>query len=132
MWSDPIADMLTRIRNAARVRAREVRVPSSKIKVGIAGVLKNEGYISDFDVIETSGNQSTLRIRMKYGPQGEEVISSIDRVSKPGCRRYAGSDALPKVLGGLGITIVSTNRGIKSDRQCREEKLGGELLCTVY
>jgi small subunit ribosomal protein S8 len=131
MWSDPIADMLTRIRNGARVRAREVRVPLSKVKQGIAKVLKDEGYISDFDVIEDA-NQGRLRIVLKYGPQGEDVISVIERISKPGYRRYSRADDLPKVLGGLGIAIVSTSRGIKSDRQCREENLGGELLCTVY
>lgn len=131
MWSDPIADMLTRIRNGVRVRAREVRVPASKIKKGIATVLQQEGYIASFDVID-DGKQGLLRILLKYGPQGEEVISAIERVSKPGCRRYSRVDELPKVLGGLGIAIVSTSRGIKSDRQCREEKLGGELLCTVY
>jgi small subunit ribosomal protein S8 len=131
MWSDPIADMLTRIRNGVRVRAREVRVPSSKVKQGIAKVLRDEGYITDFDFVE-DGKQGLLRLRLKYGPQGELVITSIDRISKPGCRRYSGVDKLPTVLGGLGIAIVSTSRGIKSDRQCREEKLGGELLCTVY
>ena len=131
MWSDPIADMLTRIRNAVRVRAAEVRVPSSKLKVGIAGVLKDEGYVSGFDVID-DGKSGVLRIQLKYGPEGERVIRKIDRLSKPGRRLYAGVQAMPEVLNGLGIAIVSTNRGVKSDRQCRAEKIGGELLATVY
>ncbi len=131
MLSDPIADMLTRIRNAVRVRAAEVRMPSSKMKVGIAGVLKDEGYIAGFDLVD-DGKTGILRIDLKYGPEGERVIHEIERVSKPGRRWYAGVQELPKVLDGLGIAVVSTNRGIKSDRQCRTEKLGGELLCTVY
>jgi len=131
MWSDPIADMLTRIRNAVRVRAAEVRVPSSKVKVGLAEVLRAEGYISEYDVIE-DGRQGILRIRLKYGPQGEQIINDIQRVSKPGRRTYVGVEEIPRVLNGLGIAVLSTNRGVKSDRQCREEKLGGELLCTVY
>ncbi|MBN1489595.1 MAG: 30S ribosomal protein S8 [Phycisphaerae bacterium] len=131
MWSDPVADMLTRIRNGVRVRAREVKMPSSKLKVGIAGVLKDEGYIVGFDVI-ADDKQGILRIQLKYGPEGEELIRRIDRVSKPGCRRYCGAEAMPKVLDGLGIAIVSTSQGVKSDRQCRAERVGGELLCTVY
>lgn len=131
MWSDPIADMLTRIRNATRVRATEVRMPSSKMKVGIAGVLKSEGYVSGFEVID-DGKIGMLRIQLKYGPEGEAVINGIQRVSKPGRRVYSGVEKVPRVLDGLGIAIVSTNRGIKSDRQCRAEKVGGELLCTVY
>lgn len=131
MWSDPIADMLTRIRNAVRVRAAEVRIPSSKVKVGLAEVLRAEGYISEYDVIE-DGRQGILRIRLKYGPQGEQIINDIQRVSKPGRRTYVGVEEIPRVLNGLGIAVLSTNRGVKSDRQCREEKLGGELLCTVY
>jgi small subunit ribosomal protein S8 len=131
MWSDPIADMLTRIRNAVRVRAAEVRMPSSRMKVGIAEVLKAEGYIAGFEVID-DGKIGLLRIQLKYGPDGERVINAIERVSKPGRRVYAGVDEVPRPLDGLGIAVVSTNRGIKSDRQCRAEKIGGELLCTVY
>lgn len=131
MWSDPIADMLTRIRNAVRGRAAEVRIPSSKVKVGLAEVLRAEGYISEYDVIE-DGRQGILRIRLKYGPQGEQIINDIQRVSRPGRRTYVGVEEIPRVLDGLGIAVLSTNRGVKSDRQCREEKLGGELLCTVY
>lgn len=131
MWSDPIADMLTRIRNAARVRRKQVSIPSSKIKVGIAQVLKDEGYINGFDVIE-DGKQGILRVDLKYGPRGEVVMRSIKRESKGGCRVYKKVDTLPRVLDGLGIAIVSTPNGVLSDRACREQNVGGELLCTVY
>ncbi len=131
MWSDPIADLLTRIRNAARIQRDEVLIPSSKLKIGVAKVLKEEGYIQDYDVIEDD-RQNLLRISLKYGPQGEQVINKIDRVSKPGRRVYSGAEDLPQVLEGLGIAIVSTSHGVLSDRQCREKNVGGELLCTVY
>jgi small subunit ribosomal protein S8 len=131
MWSDPIADMLTRIRNAARVRRKQVSIPASKIKVGIARVLRDEGYINGFDVIEDA-KQGILRVDLKYGPRGEEVLRCIKRESKVGCRVYRKVDALPRVLDGLGIAIVSTPNGVLSDRACREQKVGGELLCTVY
>jgi small subunit ribosomal protein S8 len=107
-----------------------VTVPSSKLKVGIAGVLKSEGYIDGFDVVEDR-KQGVLRIDLKYGPLGEDLIHEIKRVSKPGCRRYSSADELPKVLDGLGIAIVSTSSGVFSDRVCRERKVGGELICTV-
>lgn len=131
MWSDPIADMLTRIRNAARVRKRRVNIPSSKLKVGIAQVLKDEGYVTSFDVIGDA-KQGILRMDLKYGPNGEQVIHSIRRESKPGRRVYAGVGALPNVMDGLGIAILSTSLGVLSDRVCRERNVGGELLCTVY
>lgn len=131
MWSDPIADMLTRIRNGARARKVEVRIPSSKVKVGIAEVLKNEGYVGGYDLIEDT-KQGLLRIALKYGRHGEDVIHSIRRASRPGCRRYVGVEGLPRVLDGLGIAIVSTSQGVLSDRVCRERRVGGELLCTVY
>jgi len=130
MWSDPIADMLTRIRNAVRMHQREVQIPASAIKVGIADVLKQEGYILDFDRIQDT-HQGVLRIRLKYGPFGDPVITGLKRESKPGRRDFRGVEDLPKVLNGLGICIVSTSHGILSDRQCRERKVGGELLCTV-
>jgi small subunit ribosomal protein S8 len=130
MWSDPIADMLTRIRNAVRTGSREVKVPASGVKAGIADVLKQEGYILGYDKID-DGKQGILRIQLKYGPLGEKLITTLKRESKPGCRVYRGSENLPKVLSGLGIAIVSTSRGVLSDRQCREQKVGGELLCTV-
>jgi len=131
MWSDPIADMLTRIRNGARVRKRTVNVPASKVKIGIASVLRDEGYIRGFDTIEDT-KQGILRIELKYGPQGEDLIHMIKRESRPGRRVYASCSDLPRVRDGLGIAIVSTSRGVLSDRQCRERNIGGELLCSVY
>lgn len=130
-WSDPIADMLTRIRNAARVGKPMVEVKASKVCQGIAEVLKKEGFIEGYDRID-DGKQGFLRINLKYDPDGASVITDIQRVSKPGCRKYASVDELPVVLGGMGITVVSTSRGIISDRTCREGKVGGEILCTVY
>ncbi len=131
MWSDTVADMLTRIRNAARVQHKQVNVPSSRLKIGIAQVLKDEGYICGYSLIE-DGKQGILRIDLKYGARGEDVIRKIDRVSKPGCRVYQKVEELPSVLDGLGVAIVSTNKGVLSDRVCREKKVGGEVLCTVY
>jgi len=131
MWSDPIADMLTRIRNAARVRRQQVKIPASKLKVGIAKVLQDEGYVEGYSVIE-DGRQGILRVDLKYGPRGEDVINRLQRVSTPGRRVYRSVEHLPRVLDGLGIAIVSTNKGVLSDRRCREENIGGELLCTVY
>lgn len=128
--TDPIADMLTRIRNAARNQADEVRVLNSKVCRGIAEVLKAEGYINDFDLIE-DGRQGLIRISLKYGPAGEQLIHLIKRESKPGCRVYRKVAELPRPLAGLGIAILTTPRGVLSDRQCREQKVGGELLCTV-
>lgn len=131
MWSDPIADMLTRIRNALRVKRKTVLVPSSGVKKGIATVLKEEGYIEDFDVIE-DGKQGILRIHLKYTADGEPIINALRRASKPGRRVYRPVDELPKVLNGLGIAVVSTSKGVLSDRRCRELNVGGELICTVY
>jgi small subunit ribosomal protein S8 len=131
MWSDPIADMLTRVRNAARVRHPEVKIPSSKVKVGIAKVLKDEGYIRSFDVIEDT-KQGVLRIDLKYGPRGEDLIHKVKRESKGSRRLYCKVTEIPRVLDGLGIAIVSTSLGVLSDRECREKNVGGELLCTVY
>ena len=128
---DPIADMLTRIRNANRVGRRSVVIPKSKICSGIAQVLKDEGYIEEYDAIEDATHQGQLRIRLKYSLTGEKVIHAIDRASKPGCRVYRGVDALPRVLNGMGISIVSTSKGVMSDRKARESNVGGELLCTV-
>jgi small subunit ribosomal protein S8 len=130
MWSDPIADMLTRIRNAARVRAREVKMPASNLKVGIAKVLQQEGFIAGFDKID-DGREGVLRIQLKYGPFGEPVISAIRRESKAGRRDYRGVQEMPRVLNGLGIAIVSTSQGVMSDRECKERNIGGELICTV-
>ncbi len=130
MWSDPIADMLTRIRNAARVRRAQVKIPASKIKVGIAKVLKEEGFIIGYDVVEDT-KQGILRVDLKYGPRGEDVIHRLKRVSRGGCRVYRGVADLPRVKDGLGISIVSTPKGVLSDRICREQRIGGEVLCTV-
>jgi small subunit ribosomal protein S8 len=127
---DPIADMLTRIRNANRVGRRLVLIPRSKICVGIAQVLKDEGYIEEYDVIEDP-TQGQIRVRLKYASSGAKVIHTIDRQSKPGCRRYRKVDDLPKVLNGMGISIVSTSKGVMSDRKAREANVGGELLCTI-
>jgi len=128
--SDPIADMLTRIRNAGRAGKRQVQIRSSKVCCGIAQVLKDEGYIEDFDVID-DGRQGLIRVTLKQTLAGEPAITEIHRVSKPGRRVYCGRDDLKPVLGGLGIAIVSTSRGVISDRQCRRENIGGEVLCTV-
>jgi len=130
MWSDPIADMLTRIRNAAAVRRRQVKIPASKIKIGIAKVLKDEGFILGYDVVEDT-KQNILRVDLKYGPRGENVIHGLKRVSRGGCRVYSGVKELPRVMDGLGISIVSTPKGVLSDRMCREQRVGGEVLCTV-
>jgi small subunit ribosomal protein S8 len=127
---DPIADMLTRIRNANRVGRRMVMIPNSKICTGIAHVLRDEGYIEEFDLIEDE-RQGMLRIKLKYTNDGSKVIHTIDRRSKPGCRVYSKVTDLPKVLNGLGICVVSTSKGVMSDRKAREQKVGGELLCTV-
>ena len=128
--NDPIADMLTRIRNAIRVEKPRVDVPASKMVNGIASVLKQEGFIEDFKSIEDK-KQGIVRIYLKYGPDGEHLITSIQRQSRPGCRVYRSVTKLPRVLNGLGIAVVSTSRGIMSDRQCRQENIGGELLATV-
>ncbi|MBK7404485.1 MAG: 30S ribosomal protein S8 [Phycisphaerales bacterium] len=128
--SDPIADMLTRIRNAVRNRAKTVNVLNSKVNRGIASVLQTEGYISSFDTVE-DGHQGLIRVQLKYGPTGEPVINRLTRQSKPGCRRYTKVDDLPRPVQGLGIAVVSTSMGVLSDRKCRTERVGGELLCTV-
>ena len=128
---DPIADMLTRIRNANRVGRRMVLIRNSKICVGIAQVLKDEGYIEDFDVIEDATKQGQIRVRLKYSNTGEKIIHTIDRQSKPGCRVYRKVDDLPRVLNGMGISVISTSKGVMSDRRAREQNVGGELLCTI-
>lgn len=131
MMTDPVADMLTRVRNALRVERRDVDVPSSRLKRAIAGVLKEEGYIRDFQEIPTKP-RPTLRIHLKYGPEGEQVILQLRRTSRPGRRVYRPVDGLPHVRGGLGVAIVSTSRGVMSDRQARARRLGGEVLCAVW
>lgn len=130
MMTDPLGDMFTRIRNANSIGSKLVPIPASKLKVGVAEVLKNEGYISSYEVVEGSP-RSTLRLRLKYGPDGERVIRSIERVSKPGKRVYMGSTSIPVVLRGLGIYVLSTPKGIVSDREARKLNVGGEILCKV-
>lgn len=131
MMTDPIADMLTRIRNAVRIERPNVEMPLSKVKRGLAEVLKREGYIWDWEQVEAQpANQ--LRLHLKYGPNGERVIRHIRRVSKPGRRVYSGATKLRPILNGLGISIISTSRGVISDREARQRKLGGEVLCEVW
>jgi small subunit ribosomal protein S8 len=128
--SDPIADMLTRIRNAARISKKQVNIKASNICQGIADVLKKEGYIEDFDRID-DGQQGILRVTLKYDLDGQSIINEISRTSRPGRRIYSPVDKLPHVLAGMGIAIVSTSKGVMSDKNCREAKVGGEILCTV-
>jgi small subunit ribosomal protein S8 len=131
MMTDPIADMLTRIRNALLAGHEEVAMPTSRVKAEIARILKDEGYVHDYKVIERMP-QGTLRILLKYGPSGEKVITGLERVSKPGRRVYRGKEAIPRVLGGLGITIVSTSQGILEGRAARRLGVGGEVLCNIW
>lgn len=131
MMSDPIADMLTRIRNAVSVERPTVEMPTSKLKTGVAEVLKREGFIWDWK-IEESKPVSQLQIDLKYGPSGEKIIRHIKRVSKPGCRIYSSARELRPVLNGLGISILSTSRGLMSDREARQQKVGGEVICEVW
>ena len=131
MMTDPIADMLTRIRNAVRVERPHVDMPISKVKRGVADVLKREGYIWDWKEIEDNP-VSHLRLELKYGPNGERVIRTIKRVSKPGRRIYSRAKDLRPVLNGLGISVISTSRGVVSDREARQRNLGGEVLCQIW
>jgi small subunit ribosomal protein S8 len=129
--SDPLADMLTRIRNATMVKFDSVEMPKSKVKVNVAKVLEQEGYINGWEVTD-QGPQGTLKINLKYGPNGESVITGLKRVSKPGLRQYAKAGDVPEVLNGLGIAIVSTSKGIVTDRAARQQNSGGEILCQVW
>jgi small subunit ribosomal protein S8 len=131
MMTDPIADMLTRIRNGVRVERPHVDIPLSKVKRGVAEVLKREGYIWDWEELETQPVKS-LRIELKYGPNGERVIQKLRRVSRPGRRVYSGATDLAPVLNGLGISVISTSRGVLSDREARQKNVGGEVLCEVW
>jgi len=128
--TDPIADMLVRIRNAAAVGKPTVKMPSSKTKIAIAGVLKGEGYIGESRVTDLGGGKSELEIELKYY-EGRPVIEKLQRVSRSGLRHYRGKDELPKVLGGLGVAIISTSKGIMTDSQARQQGVGGEVLCFV-
>ncbi|WIW70083.1 MULTISPECIES: 30S ribosomal protein S8 [Anaerosinus] len=131
VMTDPIADMLTRLRNANSVYHEKVEIPGSKIKEAIANILKEEGFIKDFDFV-SDNKQGVIRISLKYGPNREKVITGIKRISKPGLRVYAKSEQLPRVLGGLGIAIVSTSKGMMSDKQARRNGLGGEVIAYVW
>jgi len=131
VMTDPIADMLTRIRNANSVYHDKVEIPASKIKQAIAQLLKAEGFIKDFEIIKDD-KQGMLRASLKYGPNREKVITGIKRISKPGLRVYARKDQMPRVLGGLGVAIISTSKGIMTDKQARREGLGGEVLAFVW
>ena len=129
--SDPLADFLTRIRNAGMVRFETVDIPMSNLKVDVAKVLRAEGYIKGYEIIEDN-KQGVLRIMLKYGPNNELVISGIRRVSKPGLRKYVKADDIPKVLSGLGISILSTSKGVITDREARRLRIGGEILCEAW
>jgi small subunit ribosomal protein S8 len=131
MMTDPIADMLTRIRNAVSVERLHVDMPASKLKRGLAEVLKKEGFIWDWKEIQAQPI-SQLRLELKYGPSGEQVIRQIKRISKPGCRIYSRAKDLRPVLNGMGISILSTSQGVVSDREARQKKLGGEVICQVW
>ena len=131
MMTDPIADMLTRIRNAVRIERPQVEMPNSKVKLGVAEVLKREGYIWDFQEVQADP-ANHLRLELKYGPNGERVIRHIKRVSKPGRRVYSKAKDLPPILNGLGISVISTSRGVISDREARQRNVGGEVLCEVW
>lgn len=131
MMTDPIADMLTRIRNAVAIERPFVDIPTSHEKVGIAQVLQREGYIWDFELVDAQPVK-TLRLNLKYGPNGERIIQEIKRVSKPGCRVYKKTRDLPVVLQGMGISVVSTSQGILSNREAKTKGVGGEVLCTIW
>ncbi|MFZ5776451.1 MAG: 30S ribosomal protein S8 [Thermodesulfobacteriota bacterium] len=129
--TDPLADMLTRIRNAGVVKFENIEMPFSKLKAGVANILKREGFISDF-AVDSSGVQGTLRIALKYDQHQTGIITGLKRISKPGRRVYVKHDQIPKVMSGLGIAIISTSKGIITDKEARAMKIGGELLCEVW
>jgi small subunit ribosomal protein S8 len=129
--TDPVADMLTRIRNAVLAKHLKVDMPASRLKVEIARILKQEGYISNFKTNEEEG-RNFLTVFLKYGPKGERVITNIERVSRPGCRVYVSKGDIPRVLGGLGISIVTTSHGVMTGQEARKQGFGGELLCNIY
>jgi small subunit ribosomal protein S8 len=131
MISDPIADMLTRIRNAIAAKHPKVDVPASKLKTEIARILKDEGYIQNYKIVD-EGNHKAIRVYLKYTTANAAVISHMERVSRPGCRVYVGSKEIPKVLGGLGINILTTPRGVMTGKSARKEGIGGEVLCQVW
>lgn len=131
MMTDPIADMLTRIRNANMVRHNTVEIPASNLKRSIAAIMKQEGFIKDYEYIKDQ-KQGIIRIQLKYGPDAQRIITGLKRISKPGLRVYAQKDELPKVLGGLGMAVISTSQGVMSDREARKAGCGGEVLCYIW
>ena len=131
VMTDPIADFLTRIRNANMVMHEKVEIPASKTKIALAEILKNEGFIKDYEQVE-DGKQGIIRVYLKYGPNREKVISGLKRISKPGLKVYCKKDEIPKVLGGLVIAIISTSKGIVTDKEARKLGLGGEVICYVW
>jgi small subunit ribosomal protein S8 len=132
MQTDPVADMLTRIRNAAHARHARVELPASKLKIEIARVLKEEGYISTYKVVDESKTHKALRLFLKYTPEKASVITDLRRISRPGSRRYVGAGEIRAVVGGLGISIMTTPRGVMTGRAARKERVGGEVLCEVW
>ncbi|MDR3717251.1 MAG: 30S ribosomal protein S8 [Bryobacteraceae bacterium] len=131
MISDPIADMLTRVRNALKARFQKVDVPASKLKTELARILKDEGYILNYKIVD-DGNHKAIRVYLKYTAANQPVISHLERVSRPGCRVYVGSTDIPKVLGGLGVNILTTPKGVMTGKSARKEGVGGELLCQIW
>ncbi|MEW6622256.1 MAG: 30S ribosomal protein S8 [Bacillota bacterium] len=131
VMTDPIADYLTRIRNASSVMKETVEIPASNLKRDMTEILKREGFIKDYECIE-DGKQGVIRIYLKYTPNKEKVISGLKRISKPGLRVYAGKDEIPKVLGGLGIAIISTSKGVMTDKEARKNSVGGEVICYIW
>lgn len=131
MLSDPISDMFTRVRNALRARHSKVEIPSSKLKIEIARILKQEGYVTNYRVAEEDGKR-TIKVYLKYGPDARPVASKIDLVSKPGRRVYTSAAKIPSVIGGLGINILTTSKGVMTGRQARKKGVGGEILCNIY
>lgn len=131
VMTDPIADMLTRIRNSNNAKHETVEIPASNIKKSLAEILLEEGFIKGFDVIE-DGKQGSIKIQLKYGASKEKVITGVKRISKPGLRVYVKSDEIPRVLGGLGVAILSTSKGIVTDKVARKESVGGEVICYVW
>lgn len=130
--TDPISDMFTRLRNAARMHSQAVEMPASKQKVAIAELLRNEGFISSFETKDLGTPEQKMRIVLKYGPRGEQVIQGLKRISKPGLRVYRPAKRVPRIYGGLGIAVVSTSRGLMTDRQARKSNLGGEVVAQVW
>jgi small subunit ribosomal protein S8 len=129
--SDPIADLLTRIRNANMVNNDRIELPGSKMKKALVQILKDEGFVRDFEWLDT-GHQGTIRLYLKYGPNKTKVIAGLRRISRPGLRVYAKKDQVPKVLNGLGVAVLSTSRGIMTDKRARQEGVGGEVLCYIW